>query len=167
MLDYKFPNNQYDEWFEALRDYVESNYVGVTVDVEDSKTGILYESFDTLCDEDYCYSISVIVNQELYPRSKLYALLHEVGHIERMTEDHCEHTFFYQYLDNVEDNLRYRVRTVIEEVLAWHKAEKVAKDLDIELEKRAWQREVERAIELYSLWCAEKGEQNGKENNKS
>ena len=167
MLDYEHPYHKYDEWYELLKDYVENNYAGTIVEIEEAQSGIVYESFDRLYDEDYMFSVSITINKDLYPRTKLYALLHEVGHIERMVDDCNTKTFFYSYLDNVPDDATFRTRTIVEEVLAWHKAEMLANELDIKLETRAWQREIEKAIRLYSLWCAQKGDRNAKEVNKS
>ena len=165
MLDYKYPLHKYDEWFELLKDYVESNYAGAFVDIEKCKSGLHYESYRNLYDDDFQFSFNIVINSELYPRTKLYALLHEAGHIERMFEDRGSNTFFYKYFDGHPDNIKHRTRTVVEEVLAWHKAEKIANDLEIEIEERAWQREIERAIKLYIIWCAEKGEINDEKEN--
>ena len=40
----------------------------------------------------------------------------------------------------------------MEEVLAWHKAEEIAERLDIPIEKRAWQRLVNRTTQKYVEW---------------
>ena len=154
--DNEYSKEQYQDWFDLLKDHIEEEFVGTHVEVEEVKSGLLYESYDKLCDEDSVYSISVYINEELSHRTRLYALLHEAGHIKRMAEDGHTKTFFYRYLDNVPDNLKFRTRTVIEEVLAWYEAEKIADGLDIKLEERPWQREVEKAIELYTIWCANK-----------
>ena len=160
MLDYKYPNIKYDEWFEELTNHIENKFGGTLVEIEDQPSGILYESFRKLMDEDYNYHATIVINQDLYPRTRLYALLHEAGHLQRMADDSYQATFFYQYLDSAPDNKRYRVRTLIEEVLAWHKAESIAEDLGIDLEPVAWRREVENAIKLYADWCIKQGENN-------
>tara|TARA_R100000008_G_scaffold70355_1_gene47935 strand:- start:2482 stop:2967 length:486 start_codon:yes stop_codon:yes gene_type:complete len=161
MLDYKYPVKTYKKWFNLLKEHIEEKYAGTNVEVESAKSGILYESYNKLHDDEYIFSATICINKELYPRTRLYALLHEAGHIERMVQDRDQVTFFYRYFDNAPDNIKLRTRTVIEEVLAWHKAEQIANSLDIKLENRPWQIEIEKAIRLYTLWCAEKGDKNG------
>lgn len=165
MISYKYERSQYREWFLKLQDYIENKYVGIFVEIQNEKSGLMYESYKNFHDEDFIFSATISINSKLQPRTRLYALLHEAGHVERMVEDGDKKTFFYHRLDSAPDNMKFRSRTVVEEVLAWHKAELLANRLEIPLEERPWQIEIENAIKLYSLWCAEKGERYAKENN--
>ena len=46
--------------------------------------------------------------------------------------------------------------TLMEEVLAWHKADEIANRLGVPIEKRAWQRLVNRSIDKYADWACSK-----------
>ena len=41
---------------------------------------------------------------------------------------------------------------LMEEVLAWHKAEEIANRMEIPIEKRAWQRLVNKTTQKYVEW---------------
>ena len=45
MISYKYPSQKYHEWFELLKEYIENKYVGIFVEVEPVKSGLLYESY--------------------------------------------------------------------------------------------------------------------------
>jgi len=49
-------------------------------------------------------------------------------------------------------NIRERTMVLMEEVLAWHKAEEIAVRLQIPIEKRAWQRLVNKTTQKYVEW---------------
>ena len=143
MLDYKYENADYYTWMEALSEYVQSEYdAEVVLTSEDS--GFIYE-----------INNSKVEVQGVYPpRDKLYVLLHEVGHLSRLMENPKDNTFF---MDRSGDkNIREKTMTLMEEVLAWHKAEEIAERLQIPIEKRAWQRLVNRTVGKYVDWACDK-----------
>ena len=88
------------------------------------------------------------------PRDKLYVLLHEIGHLSRMMENPKDNTYF---MDRAGDkNSIEKTMTVMEEVLAWRKGEEIADRLDIPIERRAWQRLVNKSVQKYLDWTIEK-----------
>ena len=71
-----------------------------------------------------------------------------------MMENPSDSTFF---MDKSGDkNVREKTMTLMEEVLAWHKAEEIAERLQIPIEKRAWQRLVSKTVEKYIGWACDK-----------
>ena len=143
MLDYEYENADYYTCMEALSEYVQSEYdAEVVLTSEDS--GFIYE-----------INNSKVEVQGVYPpRDKLYVLLHEVGHLSRLMENPKDNTFF---MDRSGDkNIREKTMTLMEEVLAWHKAEEIAERLQIPIEKRAWQRLVNRTVGKYVDWACDK-----------
>ena len=145
-LPFEFETEQYIDWLNACIDYVEGNYAGAEVDFVDSgDTCLLYESYERLYDEDYMFNVTIQINNKEDHRKMLYALLHEAGHLERMIDNSGDATFFCGANES-------KTHTIIEEVLAWSKAEEIANRLDIFLEKRAWKHEMQNAINLYAKW---------------
>jgi hypothetical protein len=53
-------------------------------------------------------------------------------------------------------NEREKTMTIMEEVLAWRKAEDIADRLDIPIEKRAWQRLINKTVNKYVSWACDK-----------
>ena len=143
MLDYKYENADYYTWMEALSKYVQSEYDAEVV-LTSEESGFIYE-----------LNSSRVEVQGVYPpRDKLYVLLHEVGHLSRLMENPKDNTFF---MDRSGDkNIREKTMTLMEEVLAWHKAEEIAERLQIPIEKRAWQRLVNRTVGKYVDWACDK-----------
>mgnify|MGYP001287201865 CR=1 FL=1 len=88
------------------------------------------------------------------PRDKLYILLHEVGHLFRFNENTEDNTFFMDRSGT--RNIRERTMTLIEEIMAWHKAEDIAERLNIPIEKRAWQRLVNKTVSKYVDWACDR-----------
>ena len=143
MLDYKYENAEYYTWMETLVHYVQSEY--------DAEVILTSE------ENSYVYSYKqnkVEIDGAYPPRDKLYILLHEIGHLARMMENPEDSTFF---MDKSGDkNLVEKTMTLMEEVLAWHKGEEIAERLQIPIEKRAWQRMINRTMQKYVGWMGEK-----------
>lgn len=139
MLDYKYELYQYHLWIQKVARYAHTTY--------DAQVELLAE------DDAFVYTFKgnrIEVNGTTPPRDKLYILLHEVGHVSRMIENSDDSTFFMDRSGN--KNIREKTMTLMEEVLAWHKAEELAERMKIPIENRAWQRLVNRAIEKYVNW---------------
>ena len=146
MLNWLFEHAEYYKWIEAVVEYAREEF---------------HAEVELLADENaYVYSIDgdkINVKGGAHPRDKLYILLHELGHLHRLAENHGDPTFF---LDKSGDsNLRERTMTLMEEVLAWHKGEEIATELGIVIEHRAWQRLMNDSIGEYVQWIHE-GERN-------
>jgi len=67
-----------------------------------------------------------------------------------MMENSEDSTFFMDR--SGKKNLREKTMVLMEEVLAWHKAEEIAERLEIPIEKRAWQRLVNKTTQKYVEW---------------
>lgn len=143
MFDYKYENAQYYSWMELVANYVQGEYKA-TVEMVADDSGFVYEQKKSKVEIKGAYP----------PRDKLYVLLHEVGHLSRMVENPEDSTFFMDRSGS--QNIREKTMTLMEEVLAWHKAEEVAERLQIPIEKRAWQRLVNRTVEKYIGWACDK-----------
>ena len=146
MLNWQFEHAEYFKWIEVVIEYARKEF---------------HAEVELLADENaYVYSVDgdkINVKGGAHPRDKLYILLHELGHLYRLTENSGDPTYF---LDKSGDkNLRERTMTLMEEVLAWHKGEEIAKELNILIEVRAWQRLMNSSIEEYVQWVNE-GEKN-------
>ena len=139
MLDYKYELTQYHTWIKRVCRYAHKEY--------DAEIELLGE------DNSFIYSYKnkkIEVLGSTPPRDKLYVLLHEVGHVSRMMENNSDSTFFMDRSGS--KNLREKTMTLMEEVLAWQKAEEIADRLDIPIEKRAWQRLVNKTTQKYVEW---------------
>ena len=141
MLDYKYQNADYYGWIYEIATYVQTNYAAEVV-LTSSDNSFVYTYKNNKIEVDGAHP----------PRDKLYILLHEVGHLCRMMENIEDSTFF---MDKSGDkNMVEKTMTVMEEVLAWHKAEEIAERLNIPIEKRAWQRMVNKTVEKYIGWAS-------------
>jgi len=139
MLDYKYEISEYYRWMQRVCRYAKKEYdAEVELGAEDNAF-------------TYSYGNKKIeVNGRTPPRDMLYILLHEVGHVSRMLENEEDSTYFMDR--SGEKNIREKTMVLMEEVLAWHKAEELANRLDIPLEKRAWQRLVNNTTQRYIRW---------------
>ena len=121
MLDYEYENADYYTWIEVLARYVQTEYAAEVV-LTSEQSGFIYEIKNKRIEIQGVYP----------PRDKLYVLLHEIGHLSRLMENPEDSTFF---MDKSGDkNIRERTMTLMEEVLAWHKAEEIAERLQIPIE---------------------------------
>ena len=139
MLDYKHEIIQYYTWIKRVCRYAHKEY--------NAEIELMGE------DNEFTYSYKnkkIEILGSTPPRDKLYILLHEVGHVSRMMENNDDSTFFMDRSGS--KNAREKTMTLMEEVLAWHKAEEVADRLGIPIEKRAWQRLVNKTTEKYVNW---------------
>ena len=142
MLNWQFEHADYYRWIEAVVVYARENFQA---------------EVELLADENaYVYSnernkLQVVGGTN--PRDKLYILLHEMGHLERMMNSQSDSTFF---MDKSGDrNIREKTMTLMEEVLAWRTGEEIAKKLNIQIEDRAWQRLMNKTVEKYVEWVNE------------
>lgn len=143
MLDYKYKNSEYYNWMTAVTEYVEQAFKA-SVELTTEESGFIYELKEKRVQIQGVYP----------PRDKLYVLLHEVGHLSRLMENPEDNTFFMNR--SGDNNTKERVMTLMEEVLAWHKAEEIADRLEIPIEKRAWQRLVNKTVQKYVGWACNK-----------
>ena len=143
MLDYKYENSDYYNWMVVVTEYIKQEFEA-TVELTTEDTGFIYELRDKRVQIQGVYP----------PRDKLYILMHEVGHLSRLMENLEDNTFFMDKSGN--ENVREKTMTLMEEVLAWHKAEEIAERLEIPIEKRAWQRLINMTVEKYVGWACDK-----------
>ena len=139
MLDYKYEHSQYYRWTQKVCRYAHLEY-GAEVELLAEDNAFIYQ-----------YGRKKIeVSGTTPPRDKLYILLHEVGHVSRLVENDGDSTYFMDR--SGKRNIRERTMVLMEEVLAWHKAEEIATRLEIPIEKRAWQRLVNKTTQKYVEW---------------
>tara|TARA_B100000287_G_scaffold430204_1_gene484993 strand:- start:1153 stop:1584 length:432 start_codon:yes stop_codon:yes gene_type:complete len=143
MLDYKYHQADYYKWIDMVTNYAKSKY-DTEVDMTSDDVNAFIYSYKNK---------RIIVHGATPPRDKLYILLHEVGHVARMMTNLNDSTFFMDY--SGDRNLKEKTMTLMEEVLAWHKGEEIAAMLYIPIEKRAWQRLVNKTVDKYVKWLSE------------
>lgn len=144
MLDYMYEHADYFIWIEKVSQFAMRQY-DAEIDLIAEENAFIYEY----------KSKKVRVKGDTPPRTKLYILLHEIGHVSRMVENQNDPTYF---MDRSGDaNIREKVMTIAEEVLAWKKGEDIAKSLGIPIEDAAWRRLVDSSLRKYIDWI--KGEQ--------
>ena len=144
MLDYKYLNSDYYAWIERAVEYAE-DVLDVHVDLVAEKDEFIYEVNNA--------KSKVTVRGRTPPRDKLYILLHEVAHAHRLKFNSEDSTFFMDRSGS--GNEREKLMTLMEEILAWHQAEEIAEMLGIPIERRAWQRLVNKTAERYLDWIEE------------
>ncbi len=143
MLDYAYEDVQYYEWIGDVIKYAHSNY-NAEVDLLAEDSAFVYELKKN----------KIHVKGATPLRDKLYILLHEVGHLFRFNENMQDSTYFMD--KSGEQNITEKTMTLMEEVLAWHKAEDIADRLNIPIEKRAWQRLINKSVSEYVDWACDK-----------
>jgi hypothetical protein len=147
MLNYQYEHTDYYAWIQTVVDHAQHKYQA-QIELTAEENAYVYSQNQN----------KIQVMGATMPRDKLYILLHEVGHLSRMINNSSDSTFF---LDKSGDkNVREKVMTLMEEVLAWHKGEEIARELDIPIEHRAWQRLVNRSVEEYTKWVNEGNNEN-------
>lgn len=144
MLDYKYEFSEYYRWTQKVCRYAKMEY-GAEIELLAEDNAFIYHYGNK----------RIEVNGRTPPRDKLYTLLHEVGHVSRMMENSEDSTYFMDRSGS--KNLNEKTMALMEEVLAWHKAEELAERLEIPIEKRAWQRLVNKTTQKYINWTR-KGE---------
>tara|TARA_B100000123_G_C25653098_1_gene394150 strand:- start:189 stop:620 length:432 start_codon:yes stop_codon:yes gene_type:complete len=143
MLDYEYQIVEYHIWIEKLVDHAKETYQA-EVDLVSEDNAFIYEYKKK----------KVTVKGDTPVRDKLYILLHEVGHLSRMMENSSDPTYFMDRVGSA--NIRERVMTFMEEVLAWKKGEEIAMCLGIPIEDAAWRRLMDSSLRKYAEWI--KGE---------
>ena len=138
MLDYKYEISEYIFWIQKVCKYALKAYEA-EIKVTDNNNFT------------YSFGSKIIeIDERSPPRDKLYILLHEVGHVSRMLENGEDSTYFMDRSGS--KNKKEKTMVLMEEVLAWHKAEELASRLSIPIEKRAWQRLVNKSTQKYVDW---------------
>ena len=143
MLDYEYEDTQYYEWIGDVIKYAYSNY-NAEVDLLAEDNAFVYELKKN----------KIHVKGAIPLRDKLYILLHEVGHLFRFNENTEDSTYFMD--KSGEQNITEKTMTLMEEILAWHKAEDIAVRLNIPIEKRAWQRLINKSVSEYVDWACDR-----------
>lgn len=143
MLDYEYEDIAYYKWIEKLAQFAQRQYQA-EVDLVSEESAFIYE---------YKRNRKVSVKGDTPPRDKLYILLHEIGHLSRMIENSTDPTYFMNKAGS--KNIREKVMTFIEEVLAWKKGEEIAMSLGIPIEDAAWRRMVDSNLQKYVNWIKE------------
>jgi hypothetical protein len=91
------------------------------------------------------------------PDKQLYLLLHECGH--HLIGDPQSNTRFsqgYSAGDNdpsIKRSATYRIDVIAEELEAWHRGGRLAKRLELKLDKRAFDKERTTCMKTYMKWC--------------
>ena len=138
MLDYKYEISDYINWLQKVCKYALKEYEA-EIRVTDNNNFT------------YSYGDKTIeIDDRSPPRDKLYILLHEVGHVSRMLENEQDSTYFMDRSGS--RNKKEKTMVLMEEILAWHKAEQIADRLSIPIEKNAWQRLVNKTTQKYIDW---------------
>ncbi len=138
MLDYKYEISDYIHWLQKVCKYALKEYEAEIKVTNNNQFS-------------YSYGNKTIeISSDSAPRDKLYILLHEVGHVSRMLENEQDSTYFMDRSGSRNKNEKTMV--LMEEILAWHKAEQIAERLSIPIEKNAWQRLVNKSTQKYIDW---------------
>ena len=112
-----------------------------------------YNGDDSIDRESKIVSINTTRSLE----TQLYILLHECGHV-LVAENDSIVNGINEVLDKyAEKTSIYRVFTVIEEVEAWKRGLRLAKKLQIPVDKNKWNKDVARAIKRYMEWTLRVG----------
>ena len=93
------------------------------------------------------------INSTRSLETQLYILLHECGHILVSESDSIVNGAEEVFDKYGEKTKIYKVFTVIEEVEAWKRGLRLAKKLNIPVNKEKWNRDVARAINSYMKWA--------------
>lgn len=143
MLNYAYHTSEYYKWIGHVIEYAKHHY-NAEIDMHAEEDAFIYEYKQK----------KIQVKGATPPRDKLYILLHELGHLARLSENSSDNTYFMDR--SGAKNEKQKMMTLIEEVLAWHKADEIARTLDVPIEKRAWQRLINKSIEQYADWACDK-----------
>lgn len=123
-----------------------------------------YVSFEEDGDDCICPKSKVIeINSSSNLKQQVYCLLHECGHVAiyengSFWDYHKKPRYLYSRNPSDHDDLkikeRYRVYTIIEEAEAWERAFKLAKRLNIPIQKEEWEEQMLAALGKYLDWAA-------------
>lgn len=103
------------------------------------------------------------ISTHLQPEVQLHTLLHELGHflIEDLGPDVVAYRFpnGYRKIDNEEPgrNLLHKVDVLAEEFEAWERGRELAKDLDIVIDREAYDRTRAKYLQTYFRWAMKRG----------
>jgi hypothetical protein len=113
-----------------------------------------YIEVDRTGDDSVDRDVKIVsINSARSLETQLYILLHECGHI-LVSESDSLVNGAEEVLDRYGERTKiYKVFTVIEEVEAWKRGLRLAKKLNIPVNKDKWNRDVARAINLYMKWA--------------
>jgi len=124
-----FDNDKF--YIDKLCHYVKRKY-HITVKMEDCKDG--YYNDDNK---------EIIIKKNESDKSKLYTLLHEIGHVILCNRDYLNYTLSFPFSHNSEGMKIYKNKNKIvdmlrEEVLAWDEGQKLAERLNIKLDYKSF-----------------------------
>ena len=104
------------------------------------------------CDETYDVKDEYIeINSRKTKRNQLYLLLHEIGHHKVIKSQKFAKKFACLNDKKIARNLSNKIRTLEEEVVAWHIGEDIAEELDIPLDD-AYQILKAKCLKTYAKW---------------
>lgn len=110
------------------------------------------EGLECKCEDDGTITLGMLISQPL----KLFSLLHEIGHLTLWRQSGFDDRFpGYQ---KSERHKHFKAATVEEEIKAWDEGLKVAQELDIELDMKAWHRHRYDCIYSYIQWAKKKSD---------
>ena len=105
-----------------------------------SKKGYTVNESASLSDEIDFFAKEITINKNQTSKNKLYSLLHEAGHLMISNNINSFLNFVPLYPNHLYDgrtmrSRKYKVSVLCEEIEAWKKGMRIAKRLNIELDK--------------------------------
>jgi len=79
----------------------------------------------------------------------LYALLHEAGHWLQNDDKGYTQNLKNQFYKNIDNDLKISMTMFMHELDAWNRGEQLAKDLDIEINKKLFEKSKQEALLTY------------------
>ncbi len=106
-------------------------------------------------DDAICYLSKMIeINASLPKEIQIIRLLHECGHV--LIYENGSFFDFKSLRTVSKESTKYRVYTVVEEIEAWKRGEKLAKRLGMDIDSELLEKSKVSALKKYIDWAAKK-----------
>lgn len=116
--------------------------------------------FDRNANNCICHETKIIeINNKTPIRDQVFFLLHECGHVLIF-----ENGFFWNFNirnkyhvnepTNREENKKYKIFVLTEEIEAWQRGYRLAKKLNLNIDKSSLEEYMYKAISKYSKWAS-------------
>ena len=92
----------------------------------------------------------ITITKKQAPKSRLYSLLHEAGHVRLRNREHMR---FVGYLNVGVKNLRERIDILHEEFLAWDEGYQISEELNLNISRSNWKQFSQKNLYDYISWA--------------
>ena len=136
----------YSEYISRVENYLLWTQ-GVHVHYEKGEQTALYSDGHGINHDDF-----IIIDNSKRKEWQLYALLHEAGHVI-LRKNKEAHQKAFPMSEHKRDTIGKRIDILREEVMAWERASRLSKELQIQVHTEKWNKQRTSSLMEYVRWA--------------